>query len=369
MKTKVRYIDLPKQYLVLREEIQQRLDMVFASGSFILRQDVGNFESIIAKFLDVKYVVGLNSGTDALLLSMRALGISPGDEVITVSHTFVATVASIVHCGAIPVFVDIRDDFNMDIAHLIAAITPRTKAIVPVHMNGHLCEMDAVMEIARKHRLLVIEDAAQALGACYRNQKGGSFGNVGCFSLHPMKNLNVAGDGGFASTNDAYLAERLRLLRNHGQKSKEEIVCFGFNSRLDNLHAAIALVKLKYLPKWIERRRKLAAQYEEHLGDILELRLPPAPKVNSLYFDVFSSYVVRTERREALKQHLEKAGIEVFVHWSIPLHQQEKLGLSHWHLPMTERVSKEVLSLPLHPELTDLGQRQVIEAIRNFFEG
>jgi len=364
----VRYIDLPKQYQVLREEIQECLERVFSQGSFILRDDVAEFEAQMAQFLGVKHVVGLNSGTDALYLSARALGIGPGDEVITVAHTFVATIAAIVHCGATPVLVDIGDDFNMDISRIEAAITPRTKAIIPVHLNGRVCRMDVLMEVAAGHNLTVIEDAAQALSASYDGRAAGSFGNTGCFSLHPLKNLSVGGDGGFVSTDDDRIAAELRLLRDHGQLSKEEISFYGFNSRLDNLHAALALVKLKYLPEWIERRRILAAKYDELLRPIEKLVLPPPPDDSSAYYDVFSSFVVRTQERNALKHHLEENGVEVFVNWPKPLHQQEQLDLGNWKLPVTERMSKEVLSLPLYPELTDEDQEKVVSAILNFFE-
>ena len=368
MNTRVRYVDLPKQYLGLRDEILACVDDIFASGDFILRGSVAEFEGKMADLLGVEHVVGVNSGTDALYLCTRALGIGPGDEVITVAHTFAATVAAIVHCGATPVFVDIRDDFNMDVDQLDAAITLRTKAIIPVHLNGRVCEMDSVLAIAQRHHLLVIEDAAQALLARYSGQAAGTFGDAGCFSLHPLKNLSVGGDGGFAATRDGLLAEKLRLLRNHGQKTKDEIVCFGFNSRLDTLHSAIALVKQKHLSRWIKQRRVLAARYHEHLHDIPDLVLPPPPNDHSRYFDVFSSFVVRTKRREGLKQHLEEAGIEVYAHWPSPLHQQRSLGLGSWHLPVTECLAQEVLSLPLYPELAEEDQDWVIEEVRIFFE-
>ena len=367
MNEPVRYIDLPKQYAALRDELLGCLDTVLASGSFILRQDVADFETRMAGLLDVEHVIGLNSGTDALYLSLRGLGIGPGDEVITVAHTFVATVAAIVHCGAKPVLVDIRDDFNMDVALLEETVTPRTRAIIPVHLNGRVCEMDALMRVARKHQIAVVEDAAQALCAQYERQAAGTFAEAGCFSLHPLKNLSVGGDGGFVTTSDDRLAQELRILRDHGQRSKQEIVRFGFNSRLDNLHAAMALVKLKYLPEWIETRRFLAGRYHEALRDITELRLPPRPEEESPYYDVFSSYVLRTERRDALWRHLGEAGIEVYAHWTTPLHHQEALGLGNYHLPVTQRVSQEVLSLPLYPELDDRDQDRVIAAVRSFF--
>ena len=363
----VRYSDLPKQYAALRSETRQCLDEVFGSGSFILRQDVEDFELRMSDLLDVDHVIGVNSGTDALYLSLRALGIGAGDEVITVAHTFAATVAAIVHCGAKPVLVDIRDDFNMDVTQLEGAISDFTRAIIPVHLNGRVCEMDTIMAVAQRHDLAVVEDAAQALSAQYRGQAAGNFGDAGGFSLHPLKNLSVGGDGGFVTTNNNQLDSTLRLLRNHGQKSKEEIPCFGFNSRLDNLHAALALMKLKYLPKWMDRRRFLAGRYHEGLQDVPGLVLPPPPEEESPYYDVFSSYVLRTKRRDQLQLHLDEAGIEVYAHWPTPLHHQKGLGLERWHLPMTERVAQEVLSLPLYPELANQDQELVIHTIRGFF--
>lgn len=367
MTDSVRFVDLPKQYQDLREEIQQCLYRVFSSGSFILRQDVKDFEVQMADLLGVEAVVGVNSGTDALFLSMRALGIGPGDEVITVAHTFVATVSTIVHCGATPIFVDIGDDFNMDANQLEAAVTPRTKAIVPVHLNGRTCDMDTVMQVAKQHNLVVIEDAAQALCASFGGRQAGSFGQAGCFSLHPLKLLSVAGDGGFVSTQDEGLAETLRMLRDHGQKTKEELVCFGYNSRLDNIHAALAVVKMKHLPQWIDRRRAIADHYHEGLHDIPALWLPPPPDGESQYRDVFNSFVVRTERRDELKQYLGEADVEVYAHCATPLYHHERLNLGDWDLPKTEQISQEVLSLPMYPELTEAEQKYVIAQVRAFF--
>lgn len=364
----VRFIDLPKQYQNLRSEIQECLDRVMSSGSFILRQDVEDFETQMADWLGVEAVIGVNSGTDALFLSMRALGIGPGDEVITVAHTFVATVATIVHCGAKPVFVDIGQDFNMDVSILDQAVTTRTKAIVPVHLNGRMCDMDSVMEVAERYNLFVIEDAAQAVGAQYRGRYAGSFGQMGCFSMHPLKLLSVPGDGGFISAQDQETAEQLRMFRDHGQKTKEELVCFGFNSRLDNIHAALALIKMKHLASWIDRRRVIAARYYDSLCDISELELPPPPNDESLYYDVFSSFVVRAKDIGVLKDHLARADVEVYSHCSTPLYRHKSLHLGDWELPMTEQISREVLSLPIYPELTDADQQYVVAQIRDCFK-
>lgn len=369
MSKKVKYTNFPQQYSEIKEDVLAAVEKVITSGGFILRSEVDELEKLLAEFVGVKHVIGVNSGTDALWLSFKALGIGPGDEVITVAHTFAATIASIVHCGATPVLVDIRDDFNMDVDQLLSVITPQTKAICPVHLNGRLCDMDPIMEVAKVHDLVVVEDAAQALGALYNNKMAGSFGNAGCFSLHPIKNFGIAGDGGFISTNDDVLCEQFRLLRNHGQKSKNELEFFGYNSRLDTLQAAIGLVKFKYLQEGNARRRKLATEYQRQLQGIEQLILPVAPEEDGKYYDVYSSYVVRSPQRDFLKKYLEEQGVEVFVHWPFPLHRQKNLNLTCWNLPMTEKISSEVLSLPVVPEISDSDQEYVIDKVREFFQG
>jgi len=364
---KVPYIDLPAQYRSLESDILATLKQVLLSGSFILRDEVQKFEKNMALFLGAKHVVGVNSGTDALYLALRAAGIAPGDEVITVSHTFVATIATIVHCGSRPVLVDVGEDFNMDMQQVEGAITPHTRAIVPVHLNGRLCDMETVLTIAQRHNLLVVEDAAQALGTSFNGKKAGTFGLVGCFSLHPIKNLSAAGDAGFVATQNEELADKIRLLRNHGQRTKEDLACFGFNSRLDNLQAAILNVKLKYLPQWIERRREVARIYHRGLSSLPSLKLPPPPQLQGS-FDTYNSYVVRAQERDRLVNHLAECGIEVFVQWPKPLHLQEALGLGHFHLPRTESLAKEIVSLPINAEISNQQVEFVIESIHNFYQ-
>jgi dTDP-4-amino-4,6-dideoxygalactose transaminase len=317
----------------------------------------------------VKYAVGVNSGTDALYLSLRAAEIKPGDEVITVAHTFVATVAVIVHCGARPVLVDIGEDYNMNVDLVEKALTPRTRAIIPVHLNGRCCDMERLIRIASKHGLIVIEDAAQALGATYDGKKAGSFGLTGCFSFYPAKMLGCAGDGGIVVTNDEKIAEKVRLLRDHGQqRATGDILFFGFNSRLDNVQAAILDIKLRRLPQWIERRRKFARVYEDSLSTVSQVKLPPSPANSGRYFDIFTNYVIRAQKRDELAAHVKDAGIEVLISWPKPMHHHEALGLSHFHLPVTEQMSREVISLPLYHEITEEQVLYVAETIRNFYK-
>lgn len=368
MSYKVRFVDYPAHYHSIESEIDTAIKEVLSQGDFILRDQLRQFENNIASFLGVKYAVGVNSGTDALFLSLLAARVGPGDEVITVAHTFVATVVAIVHCGATPILVDVGDDMNMDVEQVERFISPRTRAIIPVHLNGRLCNMKKLMSIADKHDLLVIEDAAQALGASFDGKKAGSFGLAGCFSFYPAKILGGIGDGGMVVTNNRELAEKVRLLRDHGQQREtRDILCFGYNSRLDNLHSAVLNVKLKHLPKWIERRRELANLYHQGLSDLPIIELPPHQQSDDRFFDVYQNYVIRTQERDQLVKHLTDSGIEILVSWPKPLHKQKSLGLSHFHLPKTEQISKEVLSLPLYPELSDGKVNFVIDSIRNFY--
>lgn len=369
MAYKVPFVDLPTHYQRLQDELQELLkDVLFTRADFIMRSDLREFESNMASFIGVDYAVGVNSGTDALHLSLRAAGLGTGDEVITVGHTFVATVAAIVHCGATPILVDVGDDFNMDMQKLEQAITPRTRAVIPVHLNGRLCDMQKLMDIANRHNLLVIEDAAQALGATFDGKKAGSFGLAGCFSLYPMKMLGGAGDGGIVLTDDAKMAEKIRFLRDHGQNRETgDLIGYGFNSRLDNLQAAILNLKLKYLPEWIERRRELANIYHERLSNVPYLGLPPVPESQDRYFDVFQNYVIRAQERDALVDHLRNSSVEVLISWPKPMHHHEALGLKHFKLPETERISREVVSLPMNTEISNEQVEYVIDCVRGFY--
>ncbi len=369
MSYKVPFVDFPTQYRRIEGEIQAAVTEVLERGDFILRDQVQQFESNVAAFLGVDYAVGVNSGTDALYLSLRAAGVGPGDEVITVAHTYVASIAVIVHCGATPVLIDVGEDFNMDVDQLEQAISPRSKAILPVHLNGRLCNMERLMDIASRHNLMVIEDAAQALGASFDGKKAGSFGLAGCFSFYPAKLLGAAGDAGLVSTSDGELDKNVRLLRDHGRSTKDDFDCFGFNSRLDNLQAAILNVKFRYLPRWIERRRELASLYHRGLADLPYLRLPPPPQSDGRYFDVCQNYVVRAQQRDRLVAYLGECGIESLVSNPIPVHHQKALGLGHFHLPRTEQFAEEVVSLPLNAELSNEQVEFVIDSVLKFYEG
>jgi dTDP-4-amino-4,6-dideoxygalactose transaminase len=367
---KVPFVNYPEHYRRIWDEVIKAITEALSNGDLILRDQLREFEENVASFVGVKYAVGVNSGTDALFLSLKAAGVGPRDEVITVAHTFVATVSVIVQCGAKPILVDIGEDMNMDVEQVEWVITPRTKAIMPVHLNGRMCDMEKLMEIAEEHDLLIIEDAAQALGASFDGKKSGSFGLAGCFSFYPAKMLGAAGDGGAVVTNDEEIAEKIRLLRDHGyQRSTGDILYYGYNSRLDNLQAAILDVKLKHLPEWIKRRRELASLYHQGLSDLQELKSPPPPQSDDRFFDVHQNYVIRVKERDRFVAHMMGSCIEILISWPKPMHHHEALGLGHFHLPKTEQISNEVLSLPMYPELSDEKVEYVIEAIHDFYGG
>lgn len=366
MAYKVPFVNVPAHYGAMRDEILATIDRSLSHGDVILRSDVSEFEKAIASMVGTKHAVGVNSGFDALHHSVRATGIGPGDEVITVAHTFVATVAAIVHCGATPVLVDVGKDFNMDIDKLEQAITKRTRAIIPVHLNGRLCDMERLMEIAKANNIIVIEDACQALSATYDGKMAGSFGATGCFSLYPFKMLGAFGDAGIVTTNDEDLAKRITGLRDHGQeRDTGEIKFYGFNTRLDNIQAAILNVKLKYFPDWVERRQEIANIYWNGLSEIPFVDLPHFS--DPRYRDAYMNYVIRAQKRDQLVDHLRNNGVEVLISWPKPMHHHKALGLNDFALPETERLCEEVISLPIHPDLSDEQVDYVVRVIRNFY--
>jgi dTDP-4-amino-4,6-dideoxygalactose transaminase len=365
--SKVPFVGYKLQYQNLKTEIDNAMQDVLARGDLIMRTDNDEFEAKLAEFVGTKYAIGLNSGTDALFLSLLALGIGKGDEVITVSHTFVASIAVIVQAGATPILIEVGEDFEMDASKLEAAITEKTKAIIPVHYNGRMADMDKIMEIAKKHNLYVIEDAAQGLGSCLNGKKAGSIGTTGCYSFYPAKILGCFGDGGALTTNDETIIEKIKLLRDHGQKTKTELVCFGWNSRLDNLQAAVLNVKMKYLPGWLERRRAIAKMYNEGLADVVQVKTPFGFESENRY-DVFQNYVLRAERRDGLYNFLKEQEIETLIKDPVANHMQAGLNLSHFDLPFSSQLAKEVISLPMYPELNDEQINLVIEKVKEFYK-
>lgn len=346
----VPYVDLGAQYASHRESILAEIDRVLSSGQYILGEDVARFEARFAELCGVRHAISVANGTDSLIMAMRALGIGPGDEVITAPNSWISSASSIALVGAKPVFVDVRADQNMNPDLLQAAITPRTKAIMPVHLTGKCAEMGPILEIARKNNLHVIEDAAQAVSARYDGKCSGSMGIVGSFSLHPLKNLNACGDAGILTTNDDAFAQNLKQLRHHGLLNRNEVAHWGYNSRLDSLQAAILNVRLPHLPEVIERRRANARLYYERLSSYV-MCPQEAPKC----FDVYHLFVIQTANRDALQAHLLEKGIHTAIHYPIPIHLQkaaEYLGYKPGSFPVVEKQSKEILSLPVHQNLS-----------------
>ena len=359
-------VDLVGQYNGIRKDILSSLDHVLSEGQYILGEEVSLFESELASYCNVKHGIGVASGTDALHLALRALDIGPNDEVITAANTFIATAFAISYTGAAPVFVDVKPtDFNINVDLIEAAITERTKAIIPVHLYGQPADMDAVMSIANKHQLYVIEDACQAHGAFYHEQRVGSIGDAGCFSFYPGKNLGAYGDGGAVVTNDDILAERIRELRQYGQKEKYVHSNLGYNSRLDSLQAAILRVKLRHLDQWNVKRKKAADRYKALLADtglILPQEKPEACHVYHLF-------VVQHKSRDALSAFLNEKNIYCGIHYPLPLHHQQPY-LSAKRVPpgvpVTSELSKMILSLPMFPEITEAQIKTVVNAIQSF---
>ncbi len=366
---KVPFLDLTAAYHSQKEEIDQALARVLERADFILGEAVPAFEKEFAAYCEAPWAVGLGSGLDAIKLGLRACGIGPGDEVICPAHTFIATLFGISAVGAVPKLVDVDDDScNINPSLIEAAITPRTRAIMPVHLYGRPAEMDKIAEIARRHNLMVFEDAAQAHGARFQGKRVGSFGRFAAFSLYPAKNLGVFGDGGVLVTGEAELAEKVSAYRNYGCTVKYHHTEMGENSRLDTLHAAICRVKLKRLDETNRLRQAVAERYRKNLAGIEGLRLPAHPAGTD---HVYHLFVVRTARRDALVEHLKKHEIGCVVHYPIPCHLQpcyQNLGYGEGDFPVTERICREVLSLPLYPEITAEQIDAVSNVVRDFFK-
>jgi dTDP-4-amino-4,6-dideoxygalactose transaminase len=348
---KIPFVDLKTQYSGLKEEVLQEISLALDGMQLFLGKNVQALEADFATYCNTGFAIGVSSGTDALHIALRACGIGPGDEVITVSHTFIATVEAIVLTGAKPVLIDIDPEtFVMDSKLIEAAITPRTKAIIPVHIYGHPVDMDPVMEIARSYNLKVIEDSCQAHGAEYRGKRTGSIGDVGCFSFYFTKNLGAYGEGGIITTSNPEIAEKSRMIRDHGQNAKYYHAMIGINGRLDEIQAAVLRIKLRHLAEWVEKRRSLAERYNAKLSaDFIIPRETPWAK------HVYHLYVIRTPERDRLREWLTDKCIGVGMHYPIPVHLQEAwhtCGGEELSLPVTEKITQEILSLPMYPELT-----------------
>lgn len=362
-------IDITRQYEPIRKQIDAAIKQVTDHGRFILGPEVAEFEKEIASLCRVKHAIGVASGTDALLLALRACGVGPGDEVITSAFSFFASAGVISRLGARPVFIDIDPDtYNMDPGLIERAITEHTKALLPIHLFGQCADMDSIIDIARKHRLKVIEDAAQAIGGRYRDRMAGALGDAGCFSFYPTKNLGCAGDGGMVVTDDDGIADMVRILRVHGGRTDYLHEVIGYNSRLDTLQAALLSVKLPHLPGWTEARRQHAEKYDEAFSG-LPLKTPVA---REWAYHIYNQYTVAVEERDGLMDRFREKEIGYKVYYPVPFHMQEcfhDLGYSKGDLPVCEKASSSVISIPIFGEMTDAEQDEVIEVVRGFFSG
>jgi dTDP-4-amino-4,6-dideoxygalactose transaminase len=365
MMMKVPFLDLKVQYRTLRTEIDEAIGQVFEQAAFSGGTFVAGFEKEFASFCGSPYAIGVGSGTEALWLALCALGVNPGDEIITVPNSFIATAEAISLCGARPVFVDVEEStYNMDPTLLESAITPRTKAVIPVHLFGQTADMDPILKIAARHGLFIIEDACQAHGAEYKGIKAGSMGEAGCFSFYPGKNLGAYGEAGMVVTKDPALAEKVRMIRDHGQSQKYHHHRIGWNARMDGIQGAVLNVKLKRLTQWNEARRRNAHRYHALLGDIPDLAIPhEAPYGRHVYH----IYAIRVRNRDRLIALLAEGGIACGIHYPVPIHLQQAYGflnLQEGSFPVAERCAKEFVSLPMFPELSDKQVEYVSQRVK-----
>lgn len=366
MINRVPLLDLGRQYAALKDELDKAVLGVLASGHFINGPEVGQFEKAAAAYVGAKHAIGVASGTDALLLALRALGVGPGDEVVIPTFTFFATAGVVSNLGARPVFADVEaDTYNIDVASMEKAITKKTKAIMPVHLFGQCADMDAILKIADRHGVPVVEDAAQSLSSRYGEHAAGTLGKIGCYSFFPSKNLGCLGDGGLIVTHDDALAALLRKLKNHGAEPKYYHELVGYNSRLDTIHAATLLVKLPHLDSWSRKRRENAARYDELLQGVHVER----PVDRGQGYHIYNQYTIALDRRDDLRAHLKSRNIGHEVYYPVPLHRQKcfaSLGHKAGDFPVSERAAARVCSLPIFPELTAEEQEYVVKAVKDF---
>jgi dTDP-4-amino-4,6-dideoxygalactose transaminase len=364
---KIPLIDLSRQYFSIKEEVDEVVARVIERGAFTLGPELESFEENFAQYCGTKFAIGVGCGTEALHLSLKALGVGQGDEVITVPNTFVATVEAILMCDARPVFVDVDErTYNLDVSQLERALTERTKAIIPVHLYGQPAEMDEIIEFAKGYGLKVVEDACQAHGARYKGKRVGSWGDAGCFSFFPSKNLGAFGDGGIVVTDSKEVAEKIKRLRHHGHLDKFTHLEPGFCSRLHNLQAAVLNVKLSYLDEWNRRRQRLSALYTRLLDELLV----KTPLIHGRAEHVFHLFVIRVKKRDLVRRFLEEKGIQTGIHYPIPIHLQpayKDLGYREGSFPVAETLAKQIISLPLFPEMREEEVGTVVHAFKEFF--
>ena len=367
MAYRVPFVNPAKNYQMIKDEIDAAYFDVMSKGDLIDRDHLKSFEENLAKYVGTQYAVGLNSGYDALHVSLRAVGVGSGDEVIVPAHTFVATCSAAVNVGATPVLVDVAKDFNIDVDKIEGIVSSKTKAIIPVHLNGYMANMTRIMEIADKYNLAVIEDACQSLGSSIEGRKAGSWGLTGCWSFYPFKILGGYGDGGAITTNDPDVALFARRMRFNGEERETgEYHGHGFTCLLDNLQAAFLDIKLRHLPSWIRRRKQIAERYREAFSEIPDLLLP---HYNNPGFDhVYQNYVVRSKQGDAFSDYLKKNGVEVLIQFRKPYYKHKNLKLKDRGFPETEALSREVCSLPMNVELDDEQVEYVIQTVRSFYK-
>ena len=359
------YVNLQAQWKEEKDELLPIIEKVLSCGQYVGGEELDKFEENIAKLCGVKYATGLNSGTDALIFALQLSDIGKGDEVITPPNSFISSTSAIINVGATPVFVDVLPDQNIDPSKIEAAITKNTKAIMPVHLTGRICDMGPIMKIANKNNLVVIEDAAQSIGSQYKGQTSGSIGHIGCFSTHPLKNLNACGDAGFLTTNDENIYNQSKTLRNHGMANRNIVNFFGNVSRMDNLQATILNYRLSKLDYVIQKRRSNAEVYFDqiNMADIY------IPEEKTYEYNTYHTFVVQTSHRDKLKEYLFSNGIDTAIHYPIPIHLQpasKKLGYKEGDFPITEQQSKQILTLPINQFLSKVDLERIVSVINQF---
>jgi len=370
MKNKIPYINIIKQAKHEKKEIFNILNSLFTSGQFVLGNEVQKFEKKISNYLKIKHCIALNSGTDALIIGLHLMGIKKGDEIITPPNSFVASTAAIVHLGAIPVFADIKKDLNIDPKQIEKKITKKTKAIMPVHLSGNSCDMEKISKISKKFKIPIIEDAAQAIGTKFKNKFVGTFGDVGCFSAHPLKNLNAIGDAGYLVTNNDKIAKKAKLLRNHGIEKRSKVLKFGYVSRMDNFQAGVLNLRFKKLNKIIAQRRANAELYYENLKCLKKIIFPNFQKN---VFQTFHTYVLIVEKRDKLKNYLQKKGISTAIHYPKLIFDQQAYKerfkpIKKENYPVSSKLVNKILTLPINQYLTKAEIKRVCEEIKKFYQ-